>query len=321
VRGAQSRAVEGFTSAMRSLLGSGHSLGDSVRLLGGSGLSPSLREASRSVYEGLRRGRSFSRALAEARDRRGKRLFPGEYVAWFAGIEKTGNLSDAFAGIEDRLAERRKTRERLAQALSYPAFVIILSLSLTAAVFIKAIPWLAERNLTSVSPSSLAWSLGFGLLVLSVLSLAFAAAAVRVLGGGPGEAWVFLRFAQFARSGIPLSEAIPFCAASVGNPRLERALGSVLRDLASGKRLAAAFRDTGFFPELVTDMLLVGAETGDPAAVFERAGAYYAERDQARRSRFLGACEPAALAVTGLYLAIVLESVVLPLLTGIGGSL
>lgn len=159
------------------------------------------------------------------------------------------------------------------------------------------------------------------LMVLLALALTFGFAAYRLTGRISDESLLFSRLSEYARAGLPVSEAIPPCLPFIGERRFAEALAALKCDIAAGKPLARAFRDTGLFPSFVTDMMLVSGSTGSLAQVFDQAGAYYANRDKKRRELAARISEPAAIGITGIYLAILLESTVIPMLTGMGGIL
>jgi len=315
-------AAAQFTRMTHTLLESGYGLNEAIRLLSRNDLSPGVRGIAARIGEGIRKGYSLSASLAEVRGPGGSRPFGDDYISWVATAERTGNLGGAFASLNGKVEASASARKRLVSALAYPAFVIALSVAGTAILLLVVLPPFRARGfIDRATEVSMIRGIAAAFAALVALASGFATLAYRVLGRESGESLIFARFTDFARAGLPVPDAIPLSLRALGTNSLAAALVSVRRDIASGKALAAAFRDTGRFPAFVTDLMLIGADTGDLVSVFERARSYYAERDTARRELVLGASEPVSVAITGAYLAIVLESTVVPLLTAMGGIL
>ncbi len=309
-----------FTSMARSLLDSGYGLNDALRLLSRGDVSPGARDIAAALAAEIRRGRGFSQALAALRTPGGGRVFPEEYALRVAGGERSGDLAGAFARLDDGYSERKKARERLVSALVYPAFIVAVSGAGTVAVLARAVPYLlAMGYLDAASRSGIVSGLVAAWAALLVLSAAFSVAAWRLVGRASGESLAFAVLEDYAAAGLPLGDALLLCVRELGPTPLAAALAGIRRAVASGRPLALAFRDAGRFPASVTDLLLMGGESGDAGKMFAGAARHYAERDRRRREYALRASEPAAIAIVGVYLAIALESVVIPLLTGIGG--
>lgn len=313
--------VAQFTRMIHSLLEAGYGLNESVRLLSRNDVSPSVRDVSIRIADGIRKGQPFSTAISGVKTSSGKSVFSEDYISWLSGVERTGNLAAAFASLDSRLEEAREARERFVSVLVYPAFVVTVSLVGTAVILFKAVPYMRARSfLDSASLDSMVGGVMAALAVLISLASAFAYAAYRVIGRESGEALIFSRLTDFAREGLPVVDAIPACLRAIGdNQSLAVALMSIRRDISSGKPLVDAFRNTERFSSFVTDMMLIGTNTGDLASVFSRVGAHYAGRDRRRREFMLRLSEPVVIAITGIYLAIILESTVIPLMTSMGG--
>ncbi len=320
MRNRERTAVAGFTGMMRELLDAGYGLNEAIGLIARNDISPLVAAIASQVAGEIRGGRGFTAALGTVRKAGGKAFFPDHYLALLSGAEKTGNLAAAFRAQDERLTEAREIRENFHAVLAYPVAVVFLSLAGTPALLWKALPLMGAGNASD--PSLLATAVSgcvAAFAALLALAAAFSLVAYRLVGRVSDETLVFSRLAEFARAGLPVTEAIGPCLPFVGSRRFAAALIRLRRDLAGGKPLPRAFRDTGLFSAFVTDTMLVCGSTGSLVAVFERVRAHYAARDKRRRALVTRASEPVIIGITGVYLALTLEATVIPILTGMGG--
>src|SRR5207237_9689406 len=86
---------------------------------------PKVQQMTHSLHQALVDGRSFSQALRDF-----PRVFPPIYVNLVAAGAASGALPDILASLVEHLMQAKNLRDRVPQALIYPAFLALVGLGL-----------------------------------------------------------------------------------------------------------------------------------------------------------------------------------------------
>lgn len=307
---------------MYSLLDSGYSLNESVILLARNDVSKPIRLISIQIAESIRKGFSFVSAITAVENTYGKPFFPPYYVSLISGVEQTGRIIQSFSKLTERLERKAALKEQFFLILVYPCFIIFLSVIASLFLLSTAIPYINkmgffDENLTT----SMMAGVFLALLILIIMSICFGLGAYFYIGKESSESVFFSILCDFTEAGLPVSHAIQTCISTIKDKKLAPAFVIIKNELAAGSSLVMSFRKTKMFPAFVTDLLNVGNDTGDLPEILKRVYKYYDNRDKKRRGFMFRVCEPVIIIITGIYLLILLNAVVLPLLTGFGGVL
>jgi type II secretory pathway component PulF len=271
------------------------------------------------------------------------RIFPPVYVNLVAAGEASGALPGILLRVVKHLTQTKLLRDRIQQALIYPA-ALALAGSVLVVIFVTyLVPQLTAfmsqsggslpvptRILLSVHHTfTTYWWLG-----LLILAAAFAGwrAFVRTEEGRiawdrfrlhiPGYGRVQRQgyYAQFSRTlgtlienGIPLLRALDLVAEIAGNKFLEAKLIEVRRAVVDGATLSAALSGQKLFPHLFTDMMAVGEQTGRFAETMQTIADVY-ERELDRAMTLIATMLPIAIIVV---IAILVGAVVWSILDAV----
>src|SRR6266568_559643 len=276
-----------FTEQLAHLLQAGMTLDEGLSILEKRLKQPRVQQMTHSLHQGLIDGRSFSQSLSEF-----PRIFPPLYVNMVAAGEASGALPQILLRLVKHLMQAKDLRDRVQQALIYPAFLalaggILITVFITFMVpqltgFMSqtggALP-LPTRILVDVHHAITGyWWIG---VVLAIGEIVGFRAFVRTDEGrlawdrfrlvlpGYGRIIRHRYYAQFSRTlgtlmenGIPLLRALDLVTEIAGNRFLEVKLGQVRRAVIDGATLSAALQEQKLFPDLFTDMMSVGEQTG-----------------------------------------------------------
>jgi general secretion pathway protein F len=99
------------------------------------------------------------------------------------------------------------------------------------------------------------------------------------------------------------------------NSVLARALDGVITRLREGKGFGRPLVETGLYPKLATQMILVGEESGRLEEMLNRVADVYDREVQISIKRFLAILEPAMI----LGLAVLIGGIVFSILLGVMG--
>ena len=137
-----------------------------------------------------------------------------------------------------------------------------------------------------------------------------------------GDLLAKLETARFARTlatllanGVTLLSALAIVKETLTNTVMAEALDGVIAKLREGKGFGRPLAETGLYPRLATQMILVGEESGRLEEMLTRVADVYDREVQAAIKRFLAVLEPAMI----LSLAVLIGGIVFSILMGVMG--
>jgi type IV pilus assembly protein PilC len=95
---------------------------------------------------------------------------------------------------------------------------------------------------------------------------------------------------------------------------IKRALRSVRQDVASGKSISVSFKNTRIFPNLVTEMMWMGEESGKLPEIINTLSKFYKEQINQFVARFSSIIDPVLILFVGAIIGTVIVSLFLPIL-------
>jgi type II secretory pathway component PulF len=327
-----------FTEQLAHLLQAGMTLDEGLSILEKRLKQPRLQRLTRALHQALVDGRSFSQALREF-----PRIFTPLYVNMVAAGEASGALSEILRRLVSHLMQAKNLRDRVQMALIYPFALTIAGLVLITVFVTFMVPqltqFMAQNNAVMPLPTRILLGVHHALVTYWWLGalIVFAAIAgfrafVRTSEGR--NAWDRFRliipgygrlirdryYAQFSRTlgtliqnGIPLLRALDLVAEIADNKYIESKLIDVRRAVVDGATLSAALSAQKMFPDLLTDMMAVGEQTGRFGETMQAIADVY-ERELDRTVGIISTLIPIVIVVL---IAIVVGAVVYSILTAV----
>jgi type II secretory pathway component PulF len=295
-----------FTEQLAHLLQAGMTLDEGLSILEKRLKQPRVHQMTHALHQALVDGRSFSQALGEF-----PRIFPPLYTNLVAAGEASGALPQILLRVVKHLMQTKDLRDRVQQALIYPVFLALAGAILITVFITFMVPqltgFMSQTGGVLPLPTRILvhlhhaitgyWWVG-ALLAVGVI-IGFRAFVrsdegrtawdrFRLLIPGYGRITRHRHYAQFSRTlgtlmenGIPLLRALDLVTEIAGNRFLERKLVEVRRAVIDGATLSAALQEQRLFPDLLTDMMAVGEQTGHFAETMQTiADVYERELDR-----------------------------------------
>jgi general secretion pathway protein F len=300
------------------------------------------------VHAGVVEGRRLADAMA-----REPKSFPPLYRAMVTAGEGSGTLPAILERLANLLERQAQVRSKVLSTLAYPmvlaAFAAIVVFALMIFVVPKVVeqfqdigqqlPWLT-RFVIGLSGFLANWwwalLIGVGVLVFLAgralreegIRLKFDAFLLRL----PliGRLLRDLHAARLARtlsamvaSRLPLLEGLKLTTETVHNRVLRRASAEIAETVRTGGSLSGALRKAGVFPPLLVYLAASGEASGRLDLMLERAADYLEREFDAFTATALALLEPAIIIVMGAVVAVIVLSILLPILqldTLAGGS-
>lgn len=276
-----------FTEQLGHLLTSGMTLDEALGVLVKRMKHPRLGGISRALHQALVDGRSLSQALREY-----PKIFSPLYVNMVAAGEASGALAEIMRRLVEYLADVKSLRDRVQQALVYPAILVFAGSILIGVFMVVVVPQLtgffvktgqdlpkATKILLGVNHAITHywWA---GILVVIGARALFQIGTRSREGRRAWDAFVWklplisilLRhrfYAQFARTlgtlmdnGVTLLRALELLEESSGNEFIRQKMVQVRAAVIDGATLSVAVDEHKIFPELYVDMMAVGEQAG-----------------------------------------------------------
>ncbi len=114
-------------------------------------------------------------------------------------------------------------------------------------------------------------------------------------------------------SGVPLLEAMSITARTSGNAVIERAIMKVRKAVEEGRTLADPLKETEVFPNMVTQMIAVGEQTGAMDTMLQKIADFYEEEVDVAVKDLLTLLEPIIIVFLGGTIGGVVISMYLPM--------
>ena len=259
------------------------SLGVMVRRL----KQPGLQELCQTLHRALVDGQSLSQAM-----RRYPKIFTPLYVNMVAAGEVSGALPMIMKRLVIYLGEVKALRDRVQQALVYPAVLVVAGMGLITIFMTVMVPQLSEffteTDQTLPLPTRMLLAANHVLVYywwVGALAVGLIYGAYKLMTREPAgrQAWDRFRwripgyghimryrfFAQFARTlgtlvenGVTLLRALELLENISGSEWVRLKMVEVRKAVMDGTSLSVALRAPKIFPELMLDMMAVGEQTG-----------------------------------------------------------
>jgi general secretion pathway protein F len=300
---------------------------------------PNVRRVLEGVHGGVLEGRRLSDAMGQQ-----GRAFPPLYRAMVAAGEASGALGPILERLADGLERDQQVRGKVITALVYPAVLAVVALGVIAALMTFVVPKVVDQfdSMNQTLPLLTRVVIGVSDLMrnwgwLGLVLLAFAVAGGALALRNPelrlradtavlrlpvvGRLIRDLHGAKMARTlstmlaaGLPVLEGLTITARTVSNRVLRVATQRMAEAVREGGGLSAAMRVAGVFPPILVHMTASGENSGRLEPMLERAADYLEREFSTFTAVMLSLLEPAIIVVMGGVVAVIVLSILLPIL-------
>lgn len=322
---------------LATLLGSGVALADAVVAQSRGSRHPRLAAAFSQMGEALMRGASFGEAARESA------LPLPDYVhQLIAAGERSGELPRSLQEAVAQLDYDERVAADLRGALTYPALLIASGIAAVLIVFVVVVPNFADllrdgENLPWLASAVLGAGVWFNantglfgaLLVGAALGLAAAwrspkarraaangAAQLPVVGAWLTETdtakWASLMAAMLSAR-VELLDALGLAHRGMRISRRQTRLERAATDVRAGMALSAAMEKHRALTPAGYNLIRVGEQSGQLAAMLRALATLYNENSARRMKRVLALIEPLAIVVIGGVLGTIMIGIILAL--------
>jgi type IV pilus assembly protein PilC len=330
-----------FSRQFATMTSSGMSLLRSMAILEEQTAAVPLKKALGEIRIDISAGGSLSASMAKH-----DKIFPRLMVAMVRAGEAGGMIDKALEQIADSLEKDTALRGKIKGALTYPAIVLGFTFVLIAAVLIFIVPVFENmfKNLGGelpaitqflVTTSHNMWWIGPLVLTAGISgavmykrrlreSESFRLAADKAKLRMPvfGSLFRKLAMSRFSRNlglllnvGVPVMQALAVVGETTGNEVINDALKDVQSAVRDGQTMSSALRRHSIFPEMVTQMIEVGEESGQISQMLDKVADFYDREVDSAAESLTASIEPIMVLVMGAVVGGMVICLYLPMFT------
>jgi general secretion pathway protein F len=301
------------------------------------------RPAVRQVLEGVHAGVLEGRRLSDAMSLQGQ-AFPPLYRAMVSAGESSGALAPILERLADGMERDQQVRGKVVTALVYPLVLAVVALGVIGALMTFVVPKVVDQfdDMNQTLPLLTRLVIGASDLMRNWSWLMAVVVAVGVIAGLAGLRDPAMRLkidgmilklpligrltrdihgARMARTlstiiaaGLPVLEGLTITARTVSNRALRRATEMMADAVREGGGLSAAMRRADVFPPILVYMTASGESSGRLEPMLDRAADYLEREFATFTAVMLSLLEPAIIVVMGGVVALIVLSILLPIL-------
>lgn len=330
-----------FTRQLSYLIKAKTPLDESVKSLSETTQNFAFKDILIEIYNDLVSGLSFSHALS-----RYPNIFDSYYIGMVKVGESVGALEETLYYLANHLENQIKFKNKIIQALIYPAFVVIMFIAVMIILFYFVIPQITklfvDNNIPIPTVTRIFQSISNVLTKSGLIILVIAGFLVyylyeyfktregrlvyfQLISGIPiiGPLIKNTYSAQFLESlyylskgGVPILEALMIIRDSIDHPLYESALDSIIEDVKRGRSLSESLSD---FPNLFSTIIIEGMKTSEKTGQLTEVTLtllnFYNEMIETQFANLGEALQPILILVLGAGLGFLEASLLIPLLT------
>jgi type II secretory pathway component PulF len=125
---------------------------------------------------------------------------------------------------------------------------------------------------------------------------------------------VFRLLGTMLESGVPLLDSVRLCRNATSNRLFQHMFDTVEREILQGEGMSTTLVNAGFLPAGAAQMISTGERTGKLSSVLQSVGEYFEDEGERRLRTLVKMLEPAIIIFLGAIVALVVLSIILPLL-------
>lgn len=328
-----------FTEHLAVMLDAGLSISKALRVLSVQAGKKTLGVTLKQIQKKVEQGNALSEALSEY-----KKIFPTIYVNMVKMGEASGNLSLVLRQLALQMKKTYELTRKVKGAMYYPIVILLTMIGIGIMLVAFVLPKLVDvfEDLGSDLPLTtkilinsskfiqaywLYLVIGLGVLViLGVLGfrtekgkkfLSNLGLRIPKIGSIIRQINIsrFCRtFGSLMKSGVPIVDALNIVADTLGNAKYKEAVLVAAKEVKTGKSLHEALQPYNkIFIPIVTQIILVGEETGTLDQVLSQLADFYEEEVAQEMENISSIIEPILMLVLGGGVALLAVSIIGPI--------
>jgi type IV pilus assembly protein PilC len=334
------KALVVFSRQFATMINAGVSILKCLEILESQTADPALKPVVGDVRKAVVGGSSLTDAVAKH-----PKVFSKLFVSMIRAAEVGGILDQVLDRLAMFLEKESELIGKIKGAMVYPVAVLVFALLMVVAMFMFVLPTFksifAEFDSELPLITSLLFSISDFMRMFWYLLLATPFAAV----------WAFKRYnateqgkwnvdklklrlpvvgdliqkmaiSRFSRtlgtlvnSGVPVLRALEIVSETAGNVVIAKAITDARTSVREGQKISQPLEASGQFPQMVTQMIDIGEETGRMSEMLIRVANFYDNEVEVTVKALTSLIEPALIIVLGGIVGFIVASIMVPMFT------
>ncbi len=328
-----------FTRQLATMMKSGVPLLQAFDIVGRGHANPSVSKLLLDIKADVETGSSLSQAF---------RKYPLQFDALYCNLVGAGEQAGILDSLLDRLATYKEKilaiKSKIKSALFYPISVIVVAFVITAVIMIFVIP--AFKDVFKSFGADLPAPTLF-VIAISDFFVAYWWAIFGIIGGtlyGFLESWkrsekvqmamdrLLLRVPVFGdivrksviarwtrtlatmfAAGVPLVESLDSVGGAAGNYVYKLATKQIQSEVSTGTSLTNAMQNANIFPNMVTQMVAIGEESGALDSMLSKVADFFEQEVDDAVEAMSSLMEPMIMVVLGTLIGGMVVAMYLPI--------
>ncbi|HEY3266268.1 MAG TPA: type II secretion system F family protein [Armatimonadota bacterium] len=327
-----------FSRQFATMIDAGVRVVKCLDILEGQSKDLALKAVLGSVKRDVTSGLSLTEAMAKH-----PKCFTKLYVNMIKAAEAGGILDQVLDRLAMFLEKEQELRAKIKAAMMYPVVILVFSLIITAGLMIFVLPKFLDifTQLGAPLPATTKALFAISKFLTGHWYLLFIVPAaivafLRWYGNQPsgrmmldglklkipvvGEMVQKMSVSRFARTfatlisaGVPMLRSLEIVGETAGNAVIARSIDTARNNVREGKKISEPLRASGLFPELVTQMIDVGEETGRLSEMLTKVADFYDSEVENAVKGLTSLIEPLMIVFMGVMVGFIAISVISPI--------
>lgn len=323
----KTKSISLMCSQFATIMGAGMSAAHCVELVAAQTTDKNLAAILKEVATDVEAGHS----LADSFQHKGGKKLPIIFYETVRAGEMAGTLDKSFKTLEEYFDKSSKTKAKLASALIYPSFVVVLAIVVVIVMMVAVVPTFKEilsgldaemPAMTQVLIDASDFMGAHWIKILAVIAIAIIVFMLWKRSPQGAGAWAKAKLklpvigkisassnaAIFANTmslllgcGLPMTQTVEVTSKVMPNFAMATATNLMVQRLEEGRRLADCMRDIPAMPAALIDMAAVGEETGSVEETLSVMGTFYDNETDRLTQNAVSKLEPGVLVFIALF--------------------
>jgi len=328
-----------FVHHLQIMTKAGLSIIMSLKILSEQSENKKMKMIISEVKAEVEKGQQLSVALSKY-----PKIFPPVYVSMIAAGEIAGKMEEALTQVSTQMKKSHELSSKVRGAMIYPSVIFVVMIGIVFFVVLYIFPKILEmfegtdavlplptRILIYVTHFMQNYWYAVIIAIVALIYLYLQAMKhpdfkkrvhqLRLKLPIAGKIIKKINLASFTmtlcsllNSTIPIIEAVRISADVLGNVIYKQSLNEASESLKKGVNLSAVLsRTPEIYPPMVTEMIMVGEETGNIEKMLNELSEYYNSEVSETMNNFTSIIEPVIILVLGIGVAGVAVAVIMPM--------
>lgn len=328
-----------FAKNLAAMINAGLSLSRSLSVISRQSQNNKFKNIIEGLNQEIKKGKTLSESF---------RIYPNIFSNLFVSMtkagEESGSLAEALSNVALQMDKTYRLQKKIKGALIYPAVIISVMIIIGILMFIFVVPGIiatfselnTELPLSTkliifisnfLSNNWLIFILGIIIFIFLIYYCLKTVLGKNILDRvvvrlplisnlvcGANTARVARTLSSLLKAGVPVAQSIQITEETINNHLFKQVLSGSIKAVESGGNISAVFlKNQKYYPVFMGEMIAVGEETGNIAAMLMEVAIFY-ENDIEEKTKDLSTIiEPILMVIIGVAVGFFALSMITPI--------